>query len=317
MAHDIAVIGGGVIGSVAAFHFAERGRSVLWVDDARPGATAAAAGMLSPSFELSHDAGKPALERMLGAALERWAAFAHRLSDDPEADFGYHRRGVYGLGYHARPQGTVKPEAGVLPAFSKVPSLFAPQEGAVDPAALLATIRRRMQGLGVTLVQANAELREGEVLIAGEPIHASHVILATGASPTAKTEGLMGVKGEAFLVRLDPADAGAVPTVVRSPTVYFVPRTDGTLYIGATEVWPGAIAATADELWQDAERLLPCLSRAQTIRRFEGFRPFISRDGPLIARDRDASHLIRALGHHRNGVLLAPVTAEAIEDLIM
>lgn len=316
MDYDVAIIGGGVIGSVAAFHLAHKGASVVWIEDGQPGSTTAAAGMLSPSFEHTHDAGKPALEAMLSEALGCWEEFAYQLSDDPYRDFGYHRRGVYGIGYHARPADAEQPSPDALPAFHRKPSMFLPQEGAVEPKRLLSFIRERVAVMGVQRIVGRAKLSADQLSVNGQVIEARNWVQTTGAAMPGAVQGLMGVKGEAFIARLADEDRGAVPTVVRSPTTYFVPRDDGTLYIGATEEWPGAIAATADELWRDAERLLPCLGRAERLARLEGLRPFVSRDGPIIARSVENRRLILALGHHRNGVLLAPFTGEAIDNLL-
>lgn len=316
MRFDVAVIGAGVIGSCAAFHLADRGLKVALVDDGGRGATHAAAGMLSPSFEFTHEAGKPALEALLRRGLGAWADFASRLTAHPHAELGYHRRGVYGIGYHARPRGSEKPAPDALPAFSRRPSLFMPGEGVVEPLRVLEVAQRALKARGGRVVDGRGEPTDEGVLVDGELVRAETVVLTTGAAPGPAGPRVQGVRGEAFLVRLSEDDRDAVPTVVRSSTAYFVPRVDGTLYIGATEEWPGAIAAGADDLWRDAERLLPCLGRAQRLVRLEGFRPFISRDGPVIARDGERPNLIRAQGHHRHGVLLAAVTAEAIEELL-
>lgn len=317
MSFDVAILGSGVIGACTAFHLAQGGRKVLWVRDGQTGATHAAAGMLSPSFELAHDAGGPRLRALLDRGLKSWERFAARLSDAPEGDIGFQLGGVYGIGFHARPPGSELPERGALEKFSQRPSAFVPGEGSVEPLLLLKQIERRASEVGITLLEGRGEAVKGGVSLAGEIYEARNIVLATGAARQLGPQGLMGVKGEAFIVRLHPDDSGAVPGVVRSPTAYFVPRRDGTLYIGATEEWPGAIAAGPDDLWSDSVRLLPCLGRAERLRRLEGFRPFIVRSGPIIERDGGWFDVIRAQGHHRNGVLLGPVSAEAIEELLV
>lgn len=317
MGFDVAILGAGVIGASAAFHLADRGYRVALVGDGASGATAAAGGMLSPHFEIGHEAAEPALKRMLEDSLDAWDAFAGRLSDDPYAAFGYRRDGVYGIGYHARPRGAVLPESDALPAFTRRPSLFCPDEGAVEPAPLLAALRREAGARGAALISGAGRVTAKGLEVAGERIAADVIVIATGANQQTGPSGLQGVKGEAFLFRLAKGDEDAVPQVVRSSTAYFIPRTDGTLYLGATEEWPGAISATADDLYRDAVRLLPCLERAERIDRFVGMRPFVSRRGPLIARDTERAEVIHAVGHHRNGILLAPLTAQAIEDLLV
>ncbi|MEM1379694.1 MAG: FAD-dependent oxidoreductase [Pseudomonadota bacterium] len=317
MGFDVTIVGAGVIGAAAAFHLADRGFKVALVSDGARGGSMAAAGMLSPSFEIGHDAADPTFAAMLRAGLAAWEDFAYRLADDPYTAFGYHRRGVYGIGYHAVPQGAVVPETGqALNGFTTLPSAFAPEEGAVEPAPFIETALGVLQRQGGTLIKGRARLEAGAVIVNGERISSAHVIIATGASSGLGPESLQAVRGEAFVVELDPQDAGCVPTVVRSPTVYFVPRRDGSLYVGATEEWPGAIAGTADEVWRDAVRLLPALSRVRSKVRVSGARPFLSRGGPLIHRDDEGSGVIRAQGHHRNGVLLAALTAQRLEDIL-
>lgn len=317
MSFDVAILGAGVIGASAAFHLADRGYRVAVIGDGAPGASHAAAGMLSPSFEIGHDAADPAFAALMREGLALWDDFAHRVSSAPGRDFGYARTGAYGIGYHAVPRGAERPrQARPLPAFSRQPTAFAPDEGLVEPAALIDVLLDRAAARGARIIKARGQVVDGRVETAGETIGADTIILACGSGAEGAPPGLQAVRGQAYVVRLAPEDAGAVPTVVRSPTAYFCPRRDGTLYVGATEEWPGAIAGTAEEVWRDAGRLLPALGRATVLTRLAGSRPFLRRGGPVVERDRERGGLVRAQGHHRNGVLLAPWTALRLEAIL-
>lgn len=316
MTFDVAVIGAGIIGASVAFRLAARGLSVAILDSGRAGASAAAAGMLSPSFETSHEAGSPAFRASLEKSLGLWDSFAHAVSDDPFTAFGYRRDGVYGIGFHARPEGSDLPAPGALPAFARKPSAFVPWEGVVEPERLIGALLRRAEAFGARRIVGEARLQDGNVLVGDVRISAGNIVITTGAGMGLAPPGLQAVIGRAFIARLAAGDRDAVPAVVRSPTAYFVPRQDGTLYVGATEEWPGAIAPTPDELWRDAERLLPCLDRAERLAVLTGRRPFVRREGPVILRE-EGTGLIRAQGHHRNGVLLAPLTAETVLELLL
>ncbi|MEM1410156.1 MAG: FAD-dependent oxidoreductase, partial [Pseudomonadota bacterium] len=203
-----------------------------------------------------------------------------------------------------------------LPHFSKQPTIFVPGEGAVDPPRLIHALVGAAQEKGADLIKGKADLNADDLSVDGSPVRARDILIATGAAPETAPEGLQAVRGTAFLVTLAEKDAGAVPTIVRSPTAYFLPRTARKLYVGATEEWPGAIAATAEELMRDAQKLLPCLADAEDVQEVSGLRPFLHRGGPLIQRDRQHARLIRAQGHHRNGVLLVPLTLNRIDDIL-
>ncbi|MEM9840897.1 MAG: FAD-dependent oxidoreductase [Pseudomonadota bacterium] len=317
MGFDVAIVGAGVIGASAAFHLAERGFRVALISDGKPGASAAAAGMLSPSFEIGHDAADPAYAAMMQEGLSVWGAFAERLSSDPYKDFGYHRRGVYGIGYHAVPQGAEPVTTSPLGSFARQPSAFSPHEGCVEPLDFIRHLMKAAEEHGADIQTGTAELSGDELSVGGTKVDAEHIVLAAGAGAQGAAKGMQAVRGAAFVVQLPGGAKAHVPTVVRSPTVYFAPRRDGRLYIGATEEWPGAIAGTADELWRDAVRLLPVLHDADDVHEVSGLRPFLRRGGPLIQRDRERFRLVRAQGHHRNGVLLAPLTANRLEQIIL
>lgn len=316
MRFDLAIVGAGVVGASAAFHFADRGLRVALIDDGTPGASHAAAGMLSPTFEIGHDAAGPAFAQMMRESLESWDAFAHRLADDPYAAFGYHRRGVYGIGYHALPVGAVRPERDALSSFTRRASSFVPNEGSLEPRRFIEVLKARAAASDATLIKGTASFNGDVLCVDGEKIFANRVLLASGARPETARDGMQAVQGRAFLVRLSADDKGVVPTVVRSPNVYFCPRGERDLYIGATEEWPGAFAASVEDVWQDACRLLPALHRAEVVERLAGRRPFLRRGGPVIERHGECSGVIIAQGHHRNGVLLTPLTVQRIEDIM-
>jgi glycine oxidase len=318
MVYDAAVIGGGAIGSLTAFHLADRGARVLLIDNGREQVTKAAGGMLSPSFERAHDAADPDHSAFLFRSLKSWDVMAPRIAGDPFESFGYRRDGVFGIGFYAPPGASVAVrDRRALPAFSRPATAFAAEEGSLEPVRLVAAARDAAKLKGAEFRIGHAVLRGEAIEVDGARVLAEHIVLATGADPSLAPGALQRVRGRAFLVRLAEEDQGSVPSTVRSPNVYFVPRTDGTVYIGATEEWPGAIAATPDDLWADALALLPCLGRAERLTVFDGMRPFISRQGPLIGRDEALPRLIRAQGHHRNGVLLGALTAQTVHDLIV
>ncbi|MEM9809769.1 MAG: FAD-dependent oxidoreductase [Pseudomonadota bacterium] len=310
MAYDVIIIGGGIIGSAAAYRLVHKGLRVALVDDGRPGATEAAAGMLSPSFENEHERPEGVLGDALDASLSRWDDFAQEISDDPYAAFGYRRDGIYGTSFPNPPSGTESyTDDARFAAFSVAPSVWAPNEGAAEPVPLRRVLRSRAGALGLTLIRGRAEaIGQRQCTVDGQHLSADTIIVTTGA---ALQDKVTPVRGQALHVRLAEEDQGAVPYVVRSPQAYFCPRRDGTLYIGATEEWPGQeMQDPLRQLEDEALKLLPCLIRGEIISRFDGLRPFISSAGPFIDWLDDG--VLAAVGHHRNGVLLAPWTADLL-----
>jgi glycine oxidase len=122
------------------------------------------------------------------------------------------------------------------------------------------------------------------------------------------------VKGQ--ILRLhDPAGPGLLTRVVRMPGAYVVPRGDGRYVLGATMEERGfdtAVTAGAMfELLREAIALAPGISELQIDELSAGLRPGTPDNRPAIGHGQ-VPGLYWATGHHRNGILLAPITAELV-----
>ncbi|MHB8263171.1 MAG: glycine oxidase ThiO [Acidimicrobiales bacterium] len=170
----------------------------------------------------------------------------------------------------------------------------------------------------------------------GDNLRADKVVLSTGAwtsqvsgIPDYVSTAIRPVKGE--IVRVSAPEPSLLPShtvraIAKGRSVYMVPRLDGSLVIGATmeekgfdtQVRSGAVY----ELLRDAREILPLVSELSFSETLAGLRPATSDNGPLIGRiDAQDSNdgegtLVVAAGHYRNGVLLAPITAEAVKVLL-
>jgi glycine oxidase len=120
-------------------------------------------------------------------------------------------------------------------------------------------------------------------------------------------------------LRMDPA-APLLWHVVWAPNAYLVPRRDGRLLIGATveergfddSVTAGGLLGLLDGAW----RAVPAIEELPVDEMWAGFRPGSRDDAPILGPSR-VDGLILATGHHRNGILLTPITADAIRDLVV
>lgn len=170
----------------------------------------------------------------------------------------------------------------------------------------------------------------GVRLASGEQIEAEHVVLAAGAwSP--QLDGLprplpvRPVKGQMFAVdaRARDAQRPAEPLlgrVVYGSRCYVIPREDGRLLVGATVeeagfrkgATPRGIAA----LMMAAMDLVPSVADLPLVETWAGFRPSTPDGLPILGGDPALHGLVYACGHFRNGILLAPVTASCVADLL-
>jgi glycine oxidase len=130
------------------------------------------------------------------------------------------------------------------------------------------------------------------------------------------------VKGQLLRLR-DPAGPGLLEHVVRFDWAYLVPRADGRYVLGATVEERGferrATAGGVYELLREAHEVVPGVSELQIEELCVGLRPGTPDNVPLIGRAgcQSLAGLTWATGHHRNGILLAPLTAELVVETLL
>jgi glycine oxidase len=352
--YDAVVIGAGVIGLSCAWRAARRGARVAVVEKAQPpaGATRVSAGMLAPIGELTF--GEPELLAMTLASRDLYADFVAELEAATGISTGYRHQGALhvaldrdeaaelrrvhelqlSLGLDAEwltPRRCRELEPGLSPSCNG--GVYAEGEASVDPRQLAAVLLAALAGEGVD-VRTGAEpaevLLEGERIAgvrttAGEELRAAAVVLAAGAwsgqaewLPEHARPPVRPVKGQ--IVELRAVD-GAAPCerIIGAERVYLVPRADGRLIAGATVEEQGfdttVTAGAVHEILREAYRLLPDVAELELLEAAVGLRPGTPDNLPLIGPG-GLDGLLWATGHYRNGVLLAPLTAAAVADLL-
>jgi glycine oxidase len=236
-------------------------------------------------------------------------------------------------------------EPGLAPGVRA--GVLAAGERSVDPSALVEALLVAARQAGVVLVAGEVERvattpagdRVTGVVVAGGSgtpaaapgpagdgmMDAGTVVLAAGCRsgsvggvPEPGRPPVRPVKGQVLTLRQptgDPLVRHTVQGLVRGSTVYLVPRDDGRLIVGATveeRGWDTTVTAGgAYELLRDALALVPGLDDAELVAVRSGLRPGSPDDLPMIG-PAAVDGLVVATGHHRNGVLLTPVTADAV-----
>jgi glycine oxidase len=315
----VAVIGGGIVGLSIAWRLTQRGADVTVLDGGEAGAWQVAAGKLAPGDESAFEV--PALGRLLNRSAELWAAFAASLG----VDVGYDETGTLSLAMTAddaaeagrrwtrqrlallRPSELREREPALSPRIRA--GGHAPGERQVDPRRVVAALRDRLAGRIVAKrVDSPAE------------VDADTVVVAAGCG-AARLTGLpvRPVKGQVLRLRGEPGLLRHVlDATVDGREVYVVPRADGEIVVGATQEERTDSAVTAGgvhDLLRAAIELVPALAELELTETAVGHRPGTPDNAPLLGWLDD--RVVVAAGHHRNGVLLAPVTADLITALVL
>jgi glycine oxidase len=352
--YDAIVVGAGIIGLSCAWRVAQRGARVLVLDREQPpaGATRVAAGMLAPVGELTF--GEPELLEMTLASAALYPEFIAELERASGKETGYARRGALhialdrdeatelrrihdfqrSLGLAAEwlaPRRCRELEPGLAPSLTG--GVHAAGEAAIDPRALTGALLEALAAHGVE-VRSGAEISEviqvrqricGVRTSAGEELRATALVLAAGAwsgcaawLPPSSRPPIRPVKGQIITLGASEKDAPC-ERIVASERVYLVPRDDGRLIVGATVEERGfdctVTAGGVHELLREAYRLLPDSAEMELVEAIAGLRPCTPDNLPLIGHGA-LEGLILATGHFRNGILLAPLTASGVAELL-
>ncbi|MCX4677890.1 glycine oxidase ThiO [Streptomyces sp. NBC_01433] len=207
----------------------------------------------------------------------------------------------------------------------------------VDPRRLASALLTACERAGVVLSRGWAERLTvtggravGAVLADGTELAADQVVLAAGSLsgrlagvPEEAVPPVRPVKGQVLRLTVPPAYAPflsrTVRAVVRGSHLYLVPRENGELVVGATSEemgWDTTVTAGGVyELLRDAHELVPGITELPLTETRAGLRPASPDNAPLLGPTA-LPGLLLATGHHRNGVLLTPVTGDAMADVL-
>jgi glycine oxidase len=338
---SVAIAGGGLVGLVVAWRIAQRGYAVTVVDEAPgTGASYAAAGMLAPVTEAAY--GEEDLLALSRESLRRYPEFVADLTRDSGVEVGLRTTGTLAVGFDADDMRALDAlhafqlelglpadrltaraarylEPGLTPRVRG--GVHVPGDYSVDGRALHAALLAAASARGVTLVQdrvISVLVRDGRAAgleLTGSTVEADAVVLALGAwgasLPGAPPVPVRPVKGQ--ILRLRGA-AGLVErtvrALVRGRTVYLVPYDKDGLIVGATVEDRGF-----HDLLRDAIEVVPGVTELELTETLARWRPGTPDNAPVLGPCA-LPGLVLATGHYRNGVLLAPVTGDAIADLV-
>jgi glycine oxidase len=343
---DVAVAGGGPIGLACAWRAAGRGLRTVLLDAGDPGAWEVAAGMLAPVTEAAP--GDAPLTELGLRSARSFGSFCADLSDAAGEDPGLQRTGTLvvardrdeaealerllayrrELGLEVerlRPSQARRAEPALAPTVRL--ALDVPGDHSVDPRRLVAALAVAFKRAGGTLrrarvaaVETDGDRATGLRLADGEVVRAAQVLLApgTGAAalelPDEAHVPVRPVKGQVLRLR-DRRGPGLVTRTIRGPDGYLVPRADGRYVLGATmeeRGWDTAPTAGAVyELLRDMSEVVPGVLELEIEELRAGLRPATPDNLPAIGPGA-LDGLVWAAGHFRNGILLAPVTADLV-----
>lgn len=336
---DVVIIGGGIIGLSLAIALRKRGATVLIVERGKPGREAShAAGGMLVDCPLETP---PALQALANASARMYPEFAHEIEVEsgmkvdlrdkgtilfPSAE--HTKRDPEFVSTHWLPAPLGELEPALAPANDTALYL---EERSADPRALTTAAIRTAKNRRVDFVTGDPVesivLDDGRVSGVHRTkivYHASKVVNCAGAwsghiscGPRASLHPTRPVKGQMLCLAMPSRDL--LKHVVRTPKVYLIPRSDGRLLVGATVEEAGfdkrTDSSTIQRLHKAAIDAVPKLAEAKILEDWAGLRPGTPDNLPILGATETPGYYV-ATGHFRDGILLAPITAEIMADVL-
>ncbi|MEV0896369.1 glycine oxidase ThiO [Actinoplanes sp. NPDC049802] len=321
---SIAIVGGGIIGLAIAHELRRRGADCTVYDASTPeseGAWHVSGGMIAAGRESAFE--HPQLAGLLAASSGLWPEFAAALGPG----IGYDEAGSLGVALTADDVAVAQrvwrvQQVPVLrgsrlrelePALSPRirAGVHAPAERQVDPRRVMAVLRSRL---------ANRIVPKRITTV--DEVDADTVVVAAGCDTAALTGlPIRPIKGQVLRLRGEPGLLRHVVTgFADGRFVYLVPRDTGEVVVGATQEELADTTVTAGgvhDLLRAALDLVPGLSDHELAETAAGHRPGTPDNAPILGRLDGDRRIVVASGHHRSGILLAPITARLIADLVL
>jgi glycine oxidase ThiO len=330
---EIIVIGGGIIGLATAVELRLLGAEVtVLCQDFKSAAGHAAAGMLAPQAEQIPTGAMLDLCLASRALYPEWVSKIESISG---VDAGYWQCGILAPRYAETAadvewlnSGKIHEQQSGL-SESVVGGYWYPADGQVDNRALIRSLFTASQSLGVKFLDGlevttihHHQARVTHLETSQGDMSAQHYILATGAwSQQLLQIPVVPRKGQMLSVSVPTEQRDHLPLqqVLFGEEIYIVPRRDGKIIIGATSedvgFAPQNTPRGVQQLLTNATRLFPLLQDFPIHETWWGFRPATPDELPILGRS-PYDNLTLATGHYRNGILLTPITARLIADLV-
>ena len=339
---DIIIIGGGIIGLSLAIELRKKGLSVLIVERGEPGreASYAAAGMIADTG----DELPPPLQPLAHESARMYPEFAHELEDESGIKVDLRDQGTIVLssdgkfpdqGEPLSPQRLKSLEPGISTSLltnpgrngvpvSEICAAYL-HERSLDPRALVAAALKAARHRNVS-VSSGAEVKSlitesGRVagVQTDNAKYASEMVVncaGAWAGAIAPFEfPVKPIKGQMLSV----VEVPRLQHVIRSEQVYLVPRSDGRLLLGSTLEDVGYNKQTditaLQRLFDAAVGIFPGIKKSLRHEAWAGLRPAALDDMPILGETPTSGYFV-ATGHYRDGILLAPITAKLMSDVI-
>jgi glycine oxidase len=343
----VTIVGAGIIGYAVAYELVARGADVRLVDPrgGGQGATRASAGILAPHIE----AHSPEFLRLALDSLAQYDSFVTRVSAAAQRAVEYRRAGTLqvacsdaearaladaarALGQRGEPHTLVDGDGAraLEPALGANvrAGLLVPENGYVGVATLMAALEEASARAGARMEKTRVDrIDAGEVVrvqSGSDFFECDALVIAAGSwcggipmFPAAPVP-VRPVRGQLLHLRFD---SPPFTRIVWGSAVYLVPWVDGDLLAGATVEEAGfderVTVAGVTQLLDAAAALLPAVRSAAFVEARVGLRPATADQLPIVGRSSTMRGVYYATGHYRNGVLLAPVTASLLSDLVL